>query len=185
FGRKEILRAGELLHQGGIPVSWYLLVGAPGETRQTLADTFDTISAAASPWDLIIIGVSIRLYKGSDLAQAQQEILPACTEDNFLHPFTFIPEALTLAQIKTFSRFRALQHSNYYLYDEDEGDAGLSLALGSLLLRIFAPGQPIWRLYILLRRLQGLLGIAAIKRALFRRQLRRSMSEEFCTSSLR
>ncbi|HEU0265405.1 MAG TPA: radical SAM protein, partial [Geobacterales bacterium] len=47
FGRKEILRAGELLHQGGIPVSWYLLVGAPGETRQTLADTFDTISAAA------------------------------------------------------------------------------------------------------------------------------------------
>lgn len=36
FRKESVLRAADLLHTRGIPVMWYLLVGGPGETGETL-----------------------------------------------------------------------------------------------------------------------------------------------------
>ncbi|MBU2454298.1 MAG: radical SAM protein, partial [Proteobacteria bacterium] len=52
YSKKEVIHAGKLLQEKGIPVTWYLLVGAPGETKETLIETFNTINQAASKWDL-------------------------------------------------------------------------------------------------------------------------------------
>lgn len=167
FTKQDILRAGKLLDERKIPVTWYLLVGAPGETSETLQETFDTINKAAARWDLINIGVGIRVYKGAPIAEEMKVMEPDCTNDNFLHPVHFNPKALSLERVKFITKETALRHPNYFMYDEDEKTPPFVLMIGASLLKLFAPRQPIWRLHIILRKIQNLFGIAFLKRTLF------------------
>ena len=167
FSKKDILRAGRILHKRGIPITWYLLVGAPGETEQTLMETFETINSAASKWDLINIGVGVRVYNGAPIAKRMQRENPLCTEDNFLKPVHYSPEAITLDAVKAITKRTALRFPNYFMYDEDENTPPMVLMIGTALLKLFAPKQPIWRLHILLRSLQKITGVSLFKSILF------------------
>ncbi|MBT8341846.1 MAG: radical SAM protein [Desulfatitalea sp.] len=157
YTKEDVIRAGKLLQKNNIPVTWYLLVGAPGETQQTLVETFNTINQAASKWDLINIGVGLRVYKGSPIATGMKDSDPSCTNDGFLNPVTFIPEELSLEQVKKITKQFALKHPNYFMYDEDETTPLFILGLGTRMLKIFAPDQPIWRLHILIRMIQNVI----------------------------
>jgi anaerobic magnesium-protoporphyrin IX monomethyl ester cyclase len=167
FRKEDILHAGKLLQERNIPVTWYLLVGAPGETQETLKETFDTINRASTKWDLINVGVGIRVYNGAPIAEQMKYANPSCTSDNFLHPVHFNPEALSLESVKILTKKTALQHPNYFMYDEDESTPVLVLMIAASLLKLFAPRQPIWRLHIILRRIENVLGIGFLKRVLF------------------
>jgi hypothetical protein len=167
FKKEDILRAGRLLDERNIPVTWYLLVGAPGETQETLQETFETINGAASKWDLINIGIGLRVYKGAPIAEEMKIMDPSCTKDNFLHPVHYNPKALSLEQIKIITKEAALRHPNYFMYDEDENTPIFVLQIAASLLKLFAPRQPIWRLHIVLRKIQNLLGIGYLKRVAF------------------
>ncbi len=173
FRKQDVIRVGKLLRDRKIPVTWYLLVGAPGETAETLRETFDTVNATASPWDIINIGVGIRVYDGSPIAEEMKRRNPGCTSDNFLHPVHFEPEALSLEQVKRLTKREALRHPNYFMYDEDENTPIPILMLGALLLKTFAPRQPIWRFHIIIRKLQQILGIGLLKRTLWEAKVRR------------
>lgn len=172
FRKSDVLRAGRLLRERRIPTTWYLLVGAPGETRETLRETFDTVNEAASPWDLINVGVGLRVYNGAPVADAMREAEPGCTPDNFLHPVHVEPEALTLDEVKIITKREALGRPNYFLYDEDETTPPTVLALGTALIRLVAPRQPLWRLHVILRTAQQWIGIAAVRRVLHERRSR-------------
>ncbi|MBU1340847.1 MAG: radical SAM protein [Proteobacteria bacterium] len=167
YSKKEVIHAGKLLQEKGIPVTWYLLVGAPGETKETLIETFNTINQAASKWDLINIGVGLRVYKGSPIAIGMKNDNPSCTKDEFLKPVAFIPEALSLEQVKRITKQFALKNPNYFMFDEDETTPLFVLRLGTLILKIFAPDQPVWRLHILIRMIQKVTGIGLLKRMLY------------------
>jgi hypothetical protein len=170
FAKNDLLRAADLLHQRKIPITWYLLVGAPGETAETLKETFDTINRAASRWDLINIGVGIRIYDGAPIAAQVKHDNPACTEDNFLRPVHYTPEALSLHEVKAITKQTALRCPNYFMYDEDETTPLFVLMIGNALLKAFAPRQPIWRLHIILRYLEKFIGVNWLKRLTFRRE---------------
>jgi radical SAM superfamily enzyme YgiQ (UPF0313 family) len=167
FSKKNILRAGKLLRERNIPATWYLLVGAPKETRETLEETFNTVNKAASRWDLINIGVGIRVYNGAPIAEQMKRENPNCTVDNFLQPVHFNPEALSLEDVKVITKKTALRHANYFMYDEDEDTPVFLLMIAASLLKLFAPRQPIWRLHILLRKIQNFLGISYLKKVVF------------------
>lgn len=167
FTKEDVVRAGRLLNERHVPVTWYLLVGAPGETRETLLETFETINNAASKWDFINIGVGIRVYKGSPIARKMQQQNPSCTYDEFLHPVHFSPENITLEEVKIITKKMALKHPNYFMYDEDETVPALALMVGSSLLKLFAPRQPFWRLFIIMRKIQRMLGISLMRRVLY------------------
>ena len=172
FTTQDILQAAELLHAKSIPVTWYLLVGAPGETGDTLRETFEVINRAASKWDLVNVGVGIRVYKGSPVADKLLHDHPACTRDGFLSPVHFEPEALSLEDVKRITKQEALKWPNYFMYDEDENTPPALLMLGVSLLRMIAPRQPIFRIHILLRTVQEALGIGALKRWVYARGLK-------------
>jgi len=167
FTKKDILKAGKLLDDRNIPVTWYLLVGAPGETRKTLQETFETINHAASKWDLINVGVGVRVYNGAPIAEEMIREDQVCTGDNFLHPVHFEPRDISLEEVKAITKHTALRHPNYFMYDEDENTPPFVLMVGTTLLRLFAPRQPLWKLHILLRTIQKYLGISFIKRNIF------------------
>jgi radical SAM superfamily enzyme YgiQ (UPF0313 family) len=167
FRKKDVLQAGKLLQERKIPTTWYLLVGAPGETYETLQETFATVNKAASKWDLINIGVGIRVYKGAPIAEQMKAEDPNCTYDNFLHPVHFKPNGLSLKEVKIITKRTALRHPNYFMYDEDENTPTFLLMIGASLLKLFAPMQPLWKLHIIIRKLQNFSGIGFIKKLFF------------------
>lgn len=167
YTKEDILKSAKILHSKHIPICWYLLVGAPDETEDTLKDTLTTVSNVTSSWDLVNIGVGIRVYKGSPLADRMKKEDPNCTKDDFLHPVSYKPEKISLEKIKFIIKYISLGHVNFYMYDEDENTPEFLLMLGARLLRLFSPRQPIWRLWILLRKFERLLGIRMFKRWLW------------------
>lgn len=168
YSKQDVINAGRLLQEKGIPVTWYLLVGAPGETEQTLKETYATVNQAASKWDLINIGVGLRVYNGSPIADEMKTNQPSCTNDAFLTPVAFVPDELDLEGVKRITKEYALKYPNYFMYDEDETTSLFVLGMGTAMLRLFAPDQPIWRLHILIRMIQKITGIGLLKRAFYR-----------------
>ncbi len=169
FTKKDVMRAGSLLQAKKIPTSWYLLVGAPGETVETLNETFETIANAASPWDLVIIGVGIRVYKGSPISECFADQDPDSRSDNFLHPVSYEPEALDLEAIKVLTKRAILRYSNFLSYDEDIQFKDVVIRGANLVLKWFANDQPLWRMLILYRKVQNFIGVGFIRRKKFDR----------------
>jgi radical SAM superfamily enzyme YgiQ (UPF0313 family) len=168
FKKEDVIRAGKLLREKGIPVTWYLLVGAPGETKESLLETYRTINETASKWDLVNIGIGVRVYNGSPLADQMIKDNPSCTTDNFLKPVRYEPEGIALEEIKRITKLESLKNPNYFMYDEDENTPPAVLAIGVFFLRLFAPKQPIWRLHIIIRRMQWYLGITFLRKIFYR-----------------
>ena len=159
FRKEDVLKAGALLHQVNIPISWYLILGAPGETEDTLHETLETIGKAASPWDLVVIGVGIRVYKGAPLAKTLQPTNRGRISDNFLHPVHFEPEALDIETIKRITKDAYHRYPNFLMFDEKSQYPEVILKGVSAILRWFFPRQPIWRVYILVRKILKAVGV--------------------------
>jgi radical SAM superfamily enzyme YgiQ (UPF0313 family) len=171
FRKNDVIRAGQLLRKYNIPVTWYLLLGAVGETPETLRETFDTINQAASPWDLVNIAVGMRVYNGSPVSDWIRREYPSLAEGDFFYPVS-LPEstALDLKEIKRLAKLESFKHPNFFMYDEDEKTPPFFLALGAALMKLTCPSQPVWRLFILLRRIQTIIGIRRIQSWRFARR---------------
>jgi len=159
FHQEDVLKSGKLLNQANIPTSWYLLLGAPGETEDTLHETLETIGKAASPWDLVVIGVGIRVYKGAPLTKTFQPTNRERIRDNFLRPVHFEPKALDMETIKRITKDAYHRYPNFLMFDEKSQYPEVILKGVSLILRWFFPQQPIWRVYIFVRKILKALGV--------------------------
>lgn len=173
FTKKDVLRAGRLLQAKRIPTSWYLLVGAPGETVQTLNETFETIGRAASPWDLVVIGVGMRIYKGAPISEQVRNKNPDSISDNFLRPVNYVPEGLDLKTIKVMTKRVVLRHPNFLSYDRDIQYPKAVIRGANVVMKLFASDQPLWRIHILVRKLLRLVGAEYIRRIKFDRKHRK------------
>ncbi len=163
FQKEDVLKAGKLLQQAKIPTSWFLLLGAPGETEDTLQETFETIAEAASPWDLVVIGVGIRVYKGAPLAMKLQQTNRDRIKDNFLYPVHFEPMALDILTIKKIAKRAYHRHPNFLIYNDKSQYPQVILEATSVVFKLFFPHQPIWRVYIFVRKIFKTLRLGGMK----------------------
>jgi radical SAM superfamily enzyme YgiQ (UPF0313 family) len=172
FTKQDVLKAGRLLQAKKIPTSWYLLVGAPGETVQTLQETFDTIAAAAAPWDLVIIGVGIRVYKGSPMADNYDSKVMEDASDNFLHPVNYEPESIGLKTIRLLTKRAVYTHTNFLIFGEDIQFPGFVIRGVNIICKLLLHDAPIWQFYILARKILRAVGIDRVRKARFDRKHR-------------
>ena len=159
FDKEDILKAGKLLHQANIPTSWFILLGAPDETEDTLHETLETIAKEASPWDLVVIGVGIRVYKGAPIAKTLQQTNRDGINDNFLSPVHFEPKAIDIQTIKKITKRAYRRYPNFLIYNDKSQYPEMILKVVSVVLKIFFPKQPIWRVYIFVRKILKKLGV--------------------------
>jgi hypothetical protein len=154
FTVADIHRARQLLRGTGIPVMWFLLLGAPGETRETIAETFRTIDRVAGPLDLVNIGVGIRVYKGAPIADRWLEEHPG-VQQNFLRPLTYAPRGLGIDEIMGQAAAATATRPRYFMYG-----AGAHIPLPvRIVAKALFPRQPVWRIYIISRSLAKCVGL--------------------------
>lgn len=159
----DLLRAGKLLHERNMSILWCLLVGALEETQETVWETLGTLIRIASPWDIIDISIGVRIYKGSLLAENMMGDEKYCSGDNFLHSVYIAPRRIDLYRIKAIVKQAAFHYSNIFVYDERKRIPFIVLRIYFLLLKVFASHQPMWKIYILIRRIEKLVGIRFVK----------------------
>lgn len=171
FRRADVLNTANLLKKKKIPSTWFIILGAASETKETVLDTLNTMGRIASKWDLVFVSTGIRVYNGSPIAEEITKNGVYCTSDNFLHPVKIEPEKITLEEIHSITKRFSFRFPNFYFYEKDHIIPGWLLITGNSLLKVFHSRQPVWRLLILLKRIERILGISFIKRILYELKL--------------
>ncbi len=100
----DIINAADLLKRKKIPVTWFIMLGAPAETRETVIETLNTIGKVASKWDLVFVSTGIRVYNGAPVADEIMKNNKSCTDDNFLHPVKIEPVKISLEDIHSIAK---------------------------------------------------------------------------------
>jgi len=167
YTKEDIIRSGKLLRDKGIAINWFLLVGAPQESEKTLEETIATVASIADKWDLINFGIGIRAYNGAPITEDLRKKSPGISNNNFLYPVKYEPKDISLEMIKKAVKLASFKYPNIFMYDEDETTPLFLQKLGSLILKLFAPKEPIWKLFILNRKIEHALGIRQIKRRIY------------------
>ncbi len=168
FNKEQILKTSQLLHSKNLPVIWYVLTGAPGETKETLNETFETIQLAASGTDLVVIGNGIRMYKGAPIIKIwQKENSQRKAEANFLKPMAYNPTTISLETLRKYNKRIALQHPNFFFFDETQRMPFWALKLQTKLMKMLAPNKPWWKSFIFFNNFLSKIGISFIRRFIF------------------
>src|SRR5665647_2665287 len=167
FKRSDVLNIANLLKKKKIPATWFIMLGAPAETRETVFETLKTMGRVASKWDLVFVSTGIRVYNGSPLAEEIRKHDMHCTDDNFLHPVKIEPEKISLSDIHTIAKRLSFRYPNFYFYEKEHIIPGHILIIGNFLLKVFHSRQPVWRLLVLLKRIEWALGIGLVKRVIY------------------
>ncbi len=167
FKRSDVISTANLLKKKKIPVTWFIMLGALAETRETVLETLNTMGRLASKWDLVFVSTGVRVYNGSPLAEEIRKHDIHCTSDNFLRPVKIEPEKIGLADIQTIAKRYSFRFPNFYFYEKEHIIPGWILIIGNFLLKAFHSRQPVWRLLVLLKRIEWALGIGLVKRGIY------------------
>jgi hypothetical protein len=85
--------------EAGLPTLWSFLLGAPGETEDTLRETIDFMDRALGPRDRILCTVGLRVYPGTPLEKIAHDegALPA--ESDPLDPRFYLSSQIPLNRV--------------------------------------------------------------------------------------
>jgi radical SAM superfamily enzyme YgiQ (UPF0313 family) len=137
FSPKDVRQASRFAREAGLEVCHSLSLGAPGETEETLEETF-ALMEEISPTAVIAM-IGLRIFPGTGLAyQALSEGLISPGTD-FLEPLFYLSPAVK-DRVVEIARERAARHPNWILPGLS---INVSLRLQSKLRKIGVKG-PLW-----------------------------------------
>ncbi len=67
FQKHAVVRAAEALRDAGMPTYWFFMLGAPGETLDTVRETLEFCEQHIPPTDMVLFSTGIRVYAGTPL----------------------------------------------------------------------------------------------------------------------
>jgi anaerobic magnesium-protoporphyrin IX monomethyl ester cyclase len=93
FTRRALETAAALIRRHDLPAKWFFLFGGPGETEETVADTFGFIEEHIGEDDMVYMSEGLRIYPGTGLqALALREGIVSAEESLFRPKFYISPE---------------------------------------------------------------------------------------------
>jgi radical SAM superfamily enzyme YgiQ (UPF0313 family) len=164
FKLPDVINTANLLKKNKIPTTWFIMLGSPQETRETVTETLTAIRKISSGWDLVFVSTGIRIYNGSPIADNLMKQDIHYTGDSFLHPVKIEPEKISLEDIHILVKRFSFRYPNFYFYDKEHITPAWMLLTGNRLLKFFNSRQPVWRLLIFLKKIELILGIRLLKR---------------------
>lgn len=94
----EVYRAAEVIGRHRLPCLWIFMLGGPGETAETVAETLHFAKTRVRPQDTVFFTVGIRIYPGTELeAIARAEGVLAVPAAKMLEPVFYLSPALSRA----------------------------------------------------------------------------------------
>jgi radical SAM superfamily enzyme YgiQ (UPF0313 family) len=172
FRLEDIKKTADLLRKKKIPATWFVILGAPVETRESVLQSLNSLRRIVSKRDLVFVSTGVRVYNGSPYAKAMIQHNIQCTDDNFLHPVKIEPDKISLDKIHSIAKDFSFRYPNFYFYEKEHITPGWLLVTGNLLLKVLHSHLPVWRLLIYLRMIELVTGIRFIKRIIFEMRIK-------------
>ncbi len=156
YGASEVENAAAAVRGSSLPCFWLFLLGGPGETPQTVAETLRFARRILRPGDVAYFNVGIRIYPGTELERLarSQGVLTLSAREMLAPVFYFSPEldlSWTMDQVR-----RAAAENLNLLHSASLSHPWLPVV--NRLVRRFRLRQPLWRHTRRIRRVVRLLG---------------------------
>lgn len=157
YDSADVRKAAEIVARHGIPCIWIFMLGGPGETPGSVAQTLDFAAKAIRPGDTAFFQTGTRIYPGTALEPMAREqgILNASAND-MLSPVFYVSPDVRLEWLKGQLAAAAEKHLNFVIGDT------LRLPLLQSVLRVsYGLGlrPPLWRHAAAVRRVLRWLGL--------------------------
>jgi radical SAM superfamily enzyme YgiQ (UPF0313 family) len=136
YGPDQLLEASRTCRQAGLKFCHYLLLGAPGETRESVATTIDLMKACAP--STVILSIGIRVYPGTGLAREMIQQGKLEPMQSLLRPLFYEPDTITLPEILEYCQASAPAH--WFLPGRRDPQVAERLKL----LRRYGARGPLW-----------------------------------------
>ena len=96
YSAAEVHQAAEVIRRHRLPCLWIFMLGGPGETEQTVAETLRFAETMVRPQDTVFFTVGIRIYPGTELeAVARDDGALAIPASGMLEPVFYLSPALS------------------------------------------------------------------------------------------
>jgi radical SAM superfamily enzyme YgiQ (UPF0313 family) len=69
FSKNKLIQCAEIIRKQNMPTMWFFMIGAPGETEETILETFDFIDKHIFEEDMVHITEGIRIIPETELYQ--------------------------------------------------------------------------------------------------------------------
>jgi radical SAM superfamily enzyme YgiQ (UPF0313 family) len=155
FDAERVHRVAEDVERAGMGVLWIFLVGGPGETRETLAETLRFAAWRMSRGDAVYLTVGLRIYPGTQLQRIAIEEGVIAAGDPLLLPRFYFSSALELDECLVMLRRFAAEQPRF-MFSADSRSVILPY-LTRLASALHLP-RPHWRYMALFQRLTRTLG---------------------------
>ena len=91
FTMQDVRNAASVIKRHKLPCIWIFLLGGPGESRQTVEETFAFAERFVRPKDAVFFNIGVRVYPGTELESiAQEQGLMNLTPDEMLRPVFYV-----------------------------------------------------------------------------------------------
>lgn len=92
FTRKKLEQAARLLKEADMPTMWFFVLGGPGETEETLDETFDFIHRFIDERDLVYLTEGLRIYPKTGLEEVAVQEGVVKKNESLLAPRFYVSE---------------------------------------------------------------------------------------------
>ena len=90
FSKRKLIECSQIIRKYNIPTMWFFMMGAPGETKNTILETFEFIDRYIFKEDMVHITEGIRILPDTELYEiaVKQNIIQET--DNVLEPMFYV-----------------------------------------------------------------------------------------------
>ncbi len=144
FGRKAIERTARALRDAEVPTWWFFLIGAPGETLDTVCETLAFCEEHIPPSHLVLFSTGIRVYPGTPLERHCRETGWFSPDESLFEPSWYLSPSLDFDELYEVLVEAAVAHPNWMT----NADAVISPTFAGLMkrgLRWAGLGGPFWQ----------------------------------------
>lgn len=94
FGLDEVIKASVYAQKVSIPVLWSFIMGGPGETEETVRETFRFIKEQTGKKDVAFMVFGVRIYPGTEMAKRAREEGIVSQGDSLIEPRFYFSKEL-------------------------------------------------------------------------------------------
>lgn len=151
FQRKDIVRAAKLFKEANMPVMWFFLFGAPGETVDTIKETESFFYEDVYQWDMVHMTSGLRIYPGTELHRIAVKEKKAGISSGLLNPVFYQPKGISLEEIKQLVREISLKQYNCILSSDTTPSEEMMQRAVQMQIQMVEP-EPIYRTLLRIRK---------------------------------
>src|SRR6056297_1632621 len=94
FSKKKLIECALVIRKYDMPTMWFFMIGGPGETKETIFETFNFIDRYISPEDMVHITEGIRIIPDTQLYDIALKERVISRNDSVIHPMFYVSPSI-------------------------------------------------------------------------------------------